>query len=159
MPNINPFAKNAIFVSKEKSKEKIFKAVYQDLVEKGYAQGDFYQDILSRENNFPTGLSLKTLGPSLPNIAVPHIEGVFVKKSLIVPVAIKYPVTFNNLIDENQNFSVKFLFMLLDATPDGQAKLFSAVLDFLANTSQDELKYLFEMDNAEEIYKFLSEKF
>ena len=41
------------------------------------------------------------------------------------------------MINPEQPLEVKFLFMLLDNDPDGQAELLASVMDFLADTANE----------------------
>ena len=153
------FARDAVFVSSESNQDELLKNIYDHLLESGYVKGNFLSHIIQREHNFPTGLSTKTLGTDLPNIAIPHTEGEFVNTRLIVPVALKNPVIFGNMIKPSEKLEVKFLFMLLETNPDGQAQLLSQVMDFLAKTPEEELKNLFSFTDPDAIYEFLTQKF
>ncbi|ARD06257.1 PTS sugar transporter subunit IIA [Lactobacillus amylolyticus] len=153
------FVADAVFVSNESDQDELLKNIYDHLLDSGYVKGNFLAHIIEREHNFPTGLSTKTLGADLPNIAIPHTEGEFVNKRLIVPVALKNPVTFGNMIKPDEKLQVKFLFMLLETNPDGQAKLLSQVMNFLARTPEKELKNFLNFTDPEAIYQYLLQKF
>lgn len=153
------FAKDAVFVTDQTKQDLVLKEIYDKLLERGYVKGNFLAHIIEREHKFPTGLATKTLGANIPNIALPHTEGEFVNTSLIVPVALKNPVCFHNMIKPDENLEVKFLFMLLDNNPDGQAELLASVMDFLANTAASELRELFNFTDPQAIYAFLEQKF
>lgn len=159
MKNSDLFAKNAVFISEEKSKEKVLKNVYQGLLKDGYVKGGFFEHIYQRENTYPTGLNLAAISAALPSIAVAHTEGQFVKKSLIVPVKLKNPVEFGNMVNPAQDISVKFIFMLLETSPNGQAKLLSKVMEFLAKTPVDKLMKFFQLETIDGIYQFLLDNF
>lgn len=153
------FAADAVFVSSETDQDKLLKNIYDHLLDSGYVKGNFLAHIVEREHNFPTGLSTKTLGTDLPNIAIPHTEGEFVNKRLIVPVALTNPVVFHNMIKPDEALEVKFLFMLLETNPDGQAKLLSQVMDFLAKTPEEELKNFLSFTDPDAIYQYLIQRF
>ena len=130
------FASDAVYVSSETDQALLLKEIYDKLLEHGYVKGDFLAKIIQREEQFPTGLSMKTLGKDLVN-----------------------PVEFGNMVNPKEKLSVKFLFMLLENNPDGQAKLLSQVMDFLADTPEKQLKILFNLHDPETIYEFLRQKF
>ena len=159
MTNSKIFARDAIFISNQDTQDLVLKDTYDELLKNVYVKGNFLGHIIEREHNFPTGLSTKTLGKNLPNVAIPHTEGEFVNKHLIVPVSLKNPVVFNNMIKPQEKLEVKFLFMLLDTHPDGQAELLSQVMDFLAKTPEKELQNLFSFKDPDTIYEFLLQKF
>lgn len=153
------FDSDAVFTSFQTDQDRLLKEIYDHLLELGYVKDGFLKHIIEREHSFPTGLSTANLGDDLPNIAIPHTEGKFVNKRLIVPVALKNPVVFHNMIAPNKKLKVKFLFMLLETNPDGQAELLSQVMAFLAKTPKKELKHFFNFDDPEAIYQFLLQKF
>ncbi len=153
------FAPDAVFVSGESNQDELLKNVYDQLLSSGYVKGNFLSHIVEREHNFPTGLDTSTLGPNLPDIAIPHTEGEFVNTRLIVPVALKEPVMFGNMIKPSEKLPVKFLFMLLETNPDGQAKLLSLVMDFLAKTPVDDLRHFLNFTDQEAIYQYLNLNF
>lgn len=153
------FAADAVFVSSETNQDELLKNIYDQLLDSGYVKGNFLSHIIEREHRYPTGLSTKTLGTDLPNIAIPHTEGQFVNQRLIVPVALENPVIFHNMIQPDEKLEVKFLFMLLETNPDGQAKLLSQVMDFLAKTPEPELKNFLSFTDPNAIYEYLLQNF
>lgn len=159
MAKLDIFAPDAIFVSDQSSQDKVLEEIYDHLLDSGYVKGNFLSHIVEREHHYPTGLDTKTLGSDLPNIAIPHTEGEFVNKRLIVPVALRNPVIFHNMIKPSENLEVKFLFMLLETNPDGQAKLLSQVMDFLARTPEKQLRNFLNFTDPDAIYAYLLENF
>lgn len=153
------FAPDAVFVSGETNQDQLLKEVYDQLLSCGYVKGNFLAHIIQREHRYPTGLDTSTLGPNLPDIAIPHTEGAFVNTRLIVPVALKQPVLFGNMIKPQQKLPVKFLFMLLETNPDGQAKLLSLVMDFLAQTPAASLRQFLHFTDQQAIYAYLQAHF
>lgn len=153
------FAANAVFVSKQTQQDQLLKEIYDRLLAHGYVKGNFLAHIVSREHHYPTGLDTGTLGADLPNIAIPHTEGAFVNTRLIVPVALTQPVLFGNMIKPAQKLPVKFLFMLLETNPDGQAKLLSLVMDFLAQTPVADLRRFLNLTDQRAIYAYLEQHF
>lgn len=157
--NLDLFDQKAVFVTDKTDRNEIFKDVYQKLLELGYVKGDFITNIIEREDKYPTGISTHPLSHDLPNVAIPHTEGSFVNTQLIVPVALKNPVQFHNMVNPSEKFDVKFLFMILNDNPDLHANILAQIMDFLANTDVDDLNKLFNETNAKEIYSFLESNF
>lgn len=159
MSNDKYFKRDAVFIVDQPNQDMVLKEIYDKLLERGYVKGNFLAHIIEREHNFPTGLDTKTLGADLPNIAVPHTEGKFVNTKLIVPVALKKTVAFKNMIKPEEALEVKFLFMLLDNDPDGQAELLASVMNFLAKTPANQLREIFNFTDVDAIFEFLQQKF
>lgn len=153
------FAADAVFVSSQRNQDDLLKEIYNQLLKLGYVKGNFLTHIVRREHHYPTGLDTSTLGSNLPDIAIPHTEGEFVNTRLIVPVALRKPVTFGNMIQPAEKLPVKFLFMLLETNPDGQAKLLSQVMDFLAQTPASDLRSFLNMTDPQMIFNYLRAHF
>ncbi|MCT7692931.1 MAG: PTS sugar transporter subunit IIA [Lactobacillus iners] len=159
MPNTSLFAKDAVYISDSVDRDMVFSDVYRNLLKAGYVKGNFLSHVLEREDLYPTGIDTSPISKELPNIAIPHTEGEFVNARLIVPVLLKHPIRFNNMVDPKKTLDVSFLFMILNNDPTGQANVLAQIMDFLAHTSVDKLMELFSLDSTKEIYDFLTENF
>lgn len=159
MPNTSLFAKDAVYISDSVDRDMVFSDVYRNLLKAGYVKGNFLSHVLEREDLYPTGIDTSPISKKLPNIAIPHTEGEFVDARLIVPVLLKHPIRFNNMVDPQKTLDVSFLFMILNNDPTGQANVLAQIMDFLAHTSVDKLMELFSLDSTKEIYDFLTENF
>lgn len=153
------FRKDAVFVTDKTDRNEIFKDVYQKLLDMGLVKGDFIDNIIEREEKYPTGILTRPLSRELPNVAIPHTEGKFVNARLIVPIALKNPVTFNNMVNPTEELQVKFLFMILNDDPDMHANILARIMDFLAGSSPDDLNELFNSTSPAKIYQMLEENF
>ena len=159
MPNTSLFAKDAVYISDSVDRDMVFSDVYRNLLKAGYVKGNFLSHVLEREDLYPTGIDTSPISKKLPNIAIPHTEGEFVNARLIVPVLLKHPIRFNNMVDPQKTLDVSFLFMILNNDPTGQANVLAQIMDLLAHTSVDKLMELFSLDSTKEIYDFLTENF
>lgn len=159
MPNTSLFAKDAVYISDSVDRDMVFSDVYRNLLKAGYVKGNFLSHVLEREDLYPTGIDTSPISKKLPNIAIPHTEGEFINARLIVPVLLKHPIRFNNMVDPQKTLDVSFLFMILNNDPTGQANVLAQIMDFLAHTSVDKLMELFSLDSTKEIYDFLTENF
>lgn len=93
------FAPDAVYTSDKTSKEEVLEEVYGKLLKTGYVKGDFLSHIIEREEHYPTGIDTSPISKELPNVAIPHTEGEFVNARLIVPIALKHPIKFQNMIE------------------------------------------------------------
>ena len=93
------FAPDAVYTSDKTSKEEVLEEVYGKLLKAGYVKGDFLSHIIEREEHYPTGIDTSPISKELPNVAIPHTEGEFVNARLIVPIALKHPIKFQNMIE------------------------------------------------------------
>lgn len=159
MASENLFRKDAVFVTDKTDRNEIFKDVYHKLLDMGLVKGDFIENIIDREEKYPTGILTRPLSRELPNIAIPHTEGEYVNTRLIVPVALEKPVIFNNMVNPTEELEVKFLFMILNDDPDMHANILARIMDFLAQSSPDDLNELFNSTSPARIYQMLEENF
>ncbi len=111
----------------------------------------------SAKSNTQPGLILRRFPRNLPNVAIPHTEGEFVNTRMIVPIELVHPVKFHNMIEPDKELDVKFLFMILNNDPEGQANILAQIMDFLNSTPVEQLKQLFSSKSTSEIYEFLKE--
>lgn len=153
------FDSKIVYVSSGTTRQEVFKEVANDLVAKGYVKETFLDNLNSREDAYPTGMDLSVVGPQYPNVAIPHTEANFVYKRRIVPVKLENPIEFHNMIDPSQTMEVRFLFMILNNDPEGQANVLAEIMDFLTQTPWEKLSTIFESDSPEEIYHFLRTNF
>lgn len=153
------FLPNAVFVSDSTSVTDIFHEIANQLSAEKLVKKQFLPEIIKREEKYPTGIDLSPVNKNLPNIAVPHTEGEFVNTRLIVPVSLMTAVLFKNMIDPDQELPVKFLFLILNNDPAGQANILAQIMDFLRLTPVANLQELFKLTEPDKIYRFLSEHF
>lgn len=111
------------------------------------------------EDKYPTGIDLSVVSPEYPNVAIPHTESEFVKERKVVPIKLKHPIAFNNMIDPSQEFEVSFLFMILNDDPEGQSNVLAQIMDFINKTPQNQLMTFFKSTSEDAIYSFLKSKF
>lgn len=109
-----------------------------------YIREEYINDVLTREESFPTGLELKNMG-----IAIPHANPDNVLKNGISILKLKNPVRFSNM-ETGDDVYVSMAFMLALKDPNDHLKMLQSlfimfqkeeVMDKLINaSSKDEIK-------------------
>ena len=109
-----------------------------------YIREEYINDVLTREESFPTGLELKNMG-----IAIPHANPDNVLKNGISILKFKNPVRFSNM-ETGDDVYVSMAFMLALKDPNDHLKMLQSlfimfqkedVMDELINvSSEDEIK-------------------
>ena len=155
----NLFYEDTVYVSDKQTQADVFEEVYADLLKKQLVTEDFLKNLLEREKNYPTGLDLSPVSSALPNIAIPHTESNFVKASRIVPIKLKHPLSFHNMISPDTSIDVSFLFMILNEDGESQAGLLANIMDFINGVDNEALNRFFHMEDSTDIYQFLEEHF
>lgn len=153
------FFEDSVFVSDAKSKEDIFKEVSEALVKQGDVKDSFFNHVIEREHNYPTGMDLSLLNTAYANIAIPHTESEYVNTTKIVPVKLKHPVLFKNMISPHNDLKVSFLFMILNSDKAKQTQLLAKIMDFINAQSEEEMLKFFAFNNSSDIYHYLDKNF
>lgn len=153
------FKRDAVYISKENSKENVFKTIADKLLIKGYVNNNFYENLVERESNYPTGMDMKVVDEELPNIAIPHTESEYVNKTLIVPIKLRKKIEFNNMINPEEILEVSYLFVILNDQKKEQSNILATIMDFLNSNDSKKLKKFFEYENPDDIYNFLANNF
>lgn len=153
------FSSDVVFISKEATQEAVFEDIAKQLLQKGLVKETFLENLIKREESFPTGMDLSVVDKSLPNIAIPHTEGEFVNTRCVVPVKLMTPVSFNNMINPSESFQVSFLFMILNNDPEAQANILSDIMGFISTADPKRLSEFFDYTKRDNIYHFLQNNF
>jgi len=90
------------------NKEDYFEQVSYELLSEGYVTKEFYEGILNREKEFPTGIQTMSIG-----VSIPHCESEYVLKSAIVVVVFESPIKFHRMDQPNEILETQISFILL----------------------------------------------
>jgi PTS system galactitol-specific IIA component len=86
------------------NKEQIFKRLCDTALEKGYVEDGFFEDLVAREKDFPTGLAT-----NIP-ISIAHV-GTHCLESFIAIATLERPVEFENMDGSEEKLQVKIVFI------------------------------------------------
>lgn len=153
------FAEDNVYISSKTTAEEVIQEISDKLLADGLVKPAFYENVIGREKDFPTGIDLNVVNESLPNIAIPHTEGEFVNVRRVIPVHLEHPVTFKNMIDPSASMEVKFLFMILNNDPEGQSNILAQIMNFCTTTNANDLGAFFKSTDKKAIYEFLNRSF
>lgn len=118
----------AIFHFHAESKEHALKTLADQLLEKDLVTEDFYEGIISREMNFPTGLFVNGTG-----VAIPHTDSDKVKQSQIGFMSLSEPVKFMDMADKNNTIDVSLIFMLALKKSNEQLTTLQKLIELFQN--------------------------
>ena len=105
----------ALFKESDHTKESALKKLSTQLYTKSFVTDDFYEQILKREKNFPTGLIINGIG-----VAIPHTDSQFVRRSQIAFLSLTNPVEFYEMGTNSTPVEVRIVFMLALKEPHEQ---------------------------------------
>lgn len=100
-PSLSFFNKN-IF-----SKDELFKDIYEHAFKQNYVTEEFLEKIELREEKFPTGIELGTIGA-----AIPHTDAEYVKNEFVSIYVLEEPIIFQSMEDSTQDVQVSIVFVL-----------------------------------------------
>jgi PTS system galactitol-specific IIA component len=111
-------------------KEDVFKSLHEELYKNGNVKESFYDGLVKRENEFPTGLALSNY-----NVAIPHTDAQHIIKSCIAVATLKTPVIFQCMEDESKSIEVSVVFMLAMGDSHGHIKMLQKLVALIQNDS------------------------
>ena len=118
----------ALFNVEASSSKEVIKIAADELYRRGIVKKNFFEHVMLREKEFPTGLATDKYG-----IAIPHTDSKYVNRSQIEFVSLKSPVKFKNMENASEDIEVTHVFMIAMSQPHEQAdtlaKLMGLFLD------------------------------
>lgn len=143
-------AKIVLFSQHAADKEEALKLLADEFVKTGVAKDTFYQGLITREADFPTGLSLNNMC-----VAIPHTDPEHVNRTQIGFMTLAEPVEFVEMGTEDKIIPVKMMFMLALKEAHQQLEMLTKLMDVFQN---DELvDRFYQVDNYEDFYKLVEE--
>lgn len=110
------------------TRDEVLYNIAKVLMDKGVAKETFYDALLERENEFPTGLPIGEINFAIPHTYPEHINEIAV--TIAVP---KKPIAFHNMGDANEELLVSVVVCLTMRKMDDNVKLLPALMGFFAN--------------------------
>ena len=132
--------------------EEIIGYLSKQLYQKGYVKEKFEQEVIKRENVFPT--ALPTTGYK---VAIPHTDSEYVNKSVIAIASLKNPVLFNVMGSPKEELPVSVVFLLAIKEKEKQVEIISQLLEKIIKDDYLMGK-LAESRSGEEVYRIINER-
>ena len=135
-----------LFNIEAKTKEEILTTMAQMLLSHGIVKQDYLTGILEREQQYPNGLLVNSIG-----FAIPHTDSSKVNQSQICFASLKDPVIFSGMTDDKEQIPVKFIFMLAMKEPHEQVENLQNLIGLFQNEAQIKL-----LEQCQSINQFIS---
>jgi len=129
--------------------EEITKILSDKLMQKGYVTNKFFEAVISREKEFPTGL------PTIIPVALPHTDAVYCKRSALSVGILKTPVSFREMGNPDNYLPVEIVFLLALADPNLQTQWLQRLIK--AFKENNFLKKLKNIQTKQEIVEFINQ--
>ncbi|MBA5850108.1 PTS sugar transporter subunit IIA [Clostridium sp. cel8] len=150
------FKKDLIYVKDVKDSNQLFEVIGHELIKKGLVKDNFVSAIIEREKNYPTGIDLSVVEGQKYNVAIPHTEREYCNSKCIVFVKIKNEINFKNMIAQDEELNVKYVFIIINNENEVQTNILSNIMDFI--TKKSNMDKLEQIDNEKELYEFITGK-
>ena len=143
-------AKIALFHQHADSKEEALKLLADRFIETGVSKETFYDGLINREKEFPTGLSLNNMC-----VAIPHTDIEHVNRTQIGFMSLDAPVEFIEMGTDDKVIPVTMMFMLALKEAHQQLEMLTRLMDVFQN---DELMERFaQVDDYDTFYDLIKE--
>lgn len=138
-----------LFNIEAKTKEEILTTMAQMLLSHGIVKQDYLTGILEREQQYPTGLLVNSIG-----FAIPHTDSSKVNQSQICFASLKNPVIFSGMTDDKEQILVKFIFMLAMKQAHEQVENLQNLIGLFQN--EEQIKLLEQCQSTNEFISILN---
>lgn len=118
----------------------------------GYAKPGFFQAVMERENQFPTGIQTQFL-----ELALPHTESGFVLRPLVIVAKLKEPIAFRSMGLAEGEVQASYVFLLLLKKSGAQVDLLQNLMNLCMDGKM--VEKLMAAISSEQIYRLLSDFF
>lgn len=143
--------KETVFVSESDTQEKVFFEISTKLYDSGLVSPLFFENIVRREADYPTGIDLSSIASDFPCVAIPHTEAEYCLDTRIVPVKLMNPIPWHSMLDPSLTFNVTFLFMLLNNGEEEQVQMLALLMDYFNRLGNGGNQGLFNVGTKEEL--------
>lgn len=131
-----------------KTKEAALSELANLMLIKNSVNDSFLENVLKREEVYPTGLLVNGVG-----IAIPHTDSEYVKKSQLGFMSLESPVVFNEMGTLDKEVEVNLIFMLALKEAHEQLSMLQQLIEMFQNESV--ISSLFEIETEEEFIKLM----
>lgn len=131
-----------------KTKEAALSELANLMLIKNSVNESFLENVLKREEVYPTGLLVNGVG-----IAIPHTDSEYVKKSQLGFMSLESPVVFNEMGTLDKEVEVNLIFMLALKEAHEQLSMLQQLIEMFQNESV--ISSLFEIETVEEFIKLM----
>ncbi len=131
------------------TRDEVLYNIAKVLMEKGVAKDTFYEALLQRENEYPTGLPIGEI-----NVAIPHTYPEHINEVAITIAVPKKPVVFRNMGDKDEEILISVILCLTMRKMDDNVKLLPALMGFFAD--EDNLRALLACKTPAEVISLVT---
>jgi len=131
------------------NKEEALKVLADSLLEQEFIHDSFYESLINREVNAPTGLQATDMG-----IAIPHTDPKHVKQDSLAVAVLDKPVVFQDMVDKENSIEVKVIFLLGLSKSTKHLNILKQIIELIKE--EGSLEEISNMPQSD-LYSYLSE--
>ncbi len=135
----------------EKTKEDAIQALASGLYELDYVNDGYVENVIAREENFPTGL------PTSIPVAICHTEAQYVKQSALAVGTLVSPIPFKEMGTPERSVNAEIIFLLALNDPKQQVPWLKKMAKIFKD--QETLRAIKEMKEPAELVEMLKKLF
>jgi PTS system galactitol-specific IIA component len=135
----------------EAKKEAVLQILADKLNAGGYVRDGFYEAVLHREKEYPTGL------PSVIPVALCHTKAEYVIQNAMAVGTLSQPVSFSEMGNPEHHIQAEIVFLLALKNPNNQIRYLNKLVSILKD--QTALETIRDARNEAELATFLNNCF
>lgn len=132
-------------------KKEVLKKLGSVVIREGYAKESYVDALITREEEFPTGLDVDGIGVAIPHTSVEHVN-----KVGIAIATLDHPVTFVQMGTDDETTEVRLVFMLAVVDPNAHIDQLQRIVEIIQDKTV--LAKLMKAETADEIIQIIREK-
>lgn len=136
---------------KADNKEQALRQLFEVLLRTGKVKPTFYDAVLEREREYPTGLALETW-----NAAIPHVVPAHVEHSALGIAILEKPVTFQRMDDDDATVEVKVIFNIALDSNGKQLDILQQIMGIVSDPTI--MGQLAQADTPQDVLNILQER-
>lgn len=134
-----------------KTNTEVMEQLGETLIKEGYAKESYIQALITREQEFSTGLDVDGVGVAIPHTDVSHV----IKPGIAIAVLEK-PIDFIQMGSDDDHVQVEIIFMLAVVNPSEHLGQLQKILAVIQDTAV--LNKLLNVKDTKEIIEVIKEK-
>lgn len=147
------FSEELVFIEQELGdRAELFKWFNSCMLEHGFVNESYYESILKREQQFPTGIQTPTVG-----VAIPHADPENLKKPFIAVVRPKQGIEFEPMGIAEGKIQAELIFMLGVLKNGDQVIALQKLMNLLTN--DEAVKQLLAVRSCSEVMAIIRRNF
>lgn len=152
MKELNSLIQEGIIIKENYTdRDDLLNSISDYLTLNGYVTPEFKQEILKRENQFPTGLVTKSI-----NVSIPHSETEYILKEGIIIVIPSKKIGFNRMDNPDELIEVEVSFILLLNEKNKHIAVLQQLAELLQWEGLYKIKHCGSKEDVEQLLKGVS---